>query len=136
MTGTEPSFFCRPAGGIERAGTWIAGRAWATCFVGSGEGIGTVRFGRGLNTGTWAVEALVARAGVLARARLTIDLAGLFTGFRDWALAAFFLGLFATRGLFLFTIQTDISKAFAESINFFQPSPETGRGWQATPVSH
>ena len=104
---------------MDRAGTWIAGRAWATCLVGSGEGIGTGRLGRGLRTGTWADEAFVARAGVVARARLTVDLVGPFAGFRDKGFTVFFRELFATRGLFLITIQSDISKAFVESIHLF-----------------
>ena len=120
---------------MERAGAWIAGRECATCLVGSGEGIGTSRLGRGLSTGTWAVDAFVARAGVLARARLTVDLGELFASLRAWALAVFFLELFATRDLFLITIQSDISKAFAEWSIFFLLSPEMGHGWQATHVS-
>src|SRR5262245_32341096 len=132
--GAVDSFFCRPRGGIERDGTWTAGRACATCLVGSGDGIGTSLLGRGLRTGTCTVEAFVARAGVVARARLTVDLDGAFDGFRDAVLAVFFLVVRSMRVLLLLTIQSDISKAFAESNIFFVGPPEMGHGCRATPL--
>ena len=56
---------------------------------------------------------------MVARARLTVDLVGPFADFRDKGFTVFFRELFVTRGLFLITIQSDISKAFAESIHLF-----------------
>src|SRR5262245_28791765 len=56
---TESGRRCSRAGGIERAGSDTATRTGATCFVGSGDGIGARR------TGTDAP--CVERAGVEAR---------------------------------------------------------------------
>src|SRR5512133_2196718 len=53
------------AGGIERAGSITAARAGATCLVGRGDGIGVRR------TGIEGDAPCVARAGVVARARVT-----------------------------------------------------------------
>jgi hypothetical protein len=55
-------------GGIERAGIVTVARTRATCLVGSGEGIGVRRTG----TAIAVLEPWVARAGVVARARVTV----------------------------------------------------------------
>jgi hypothetical protein len=78
---------------------------------------------------------LVARAGVVARARL-IDRAGPFADLRDKGFAGFLRELFVTRVLFLITIQSDINKAFAESSHFFRDRPKRPRGGVATPLSY
>ena len=68
-TGLRISF---AAGGIERAGAATTGRGGATCLVGSGSGSGA---GRRRAAARDLTATLVARAGVVARARLTLLLA-------------------------------------------------------------
>jgi hypothetical protein len=59
-------FRCSFPGGIDRAGIVTAGLEGATCFVGSGEGIGTRRS----RATAAATDPWVARAGVVALARV------------------------------------------------------------------
>jgi hypothetical protein len=62
------------AGGIDRAGVTSTGRGGATCRIGIGEGSGFPRKRRRGRTcaTTLAGEMCVLRAGVAARARLTV----------------------------------------------------------------
>src|SRR6185295_1709128 len=100
---------------MERAGITTAGSRGATCLVGSGDGISLRRRAFGFSLATWAVEAWVARAGFVARERLTVAFAlgreDLWaerpTGTRD-----FFLPVLpaCARDFLALTIQRDISK--------------------------
>src|SRR5688572_31287741 len=71
--GTGASFRWSRDGGIDRAGVTRTARGGATCFVGSGDGIGSLRRAGACvaSTLTW-----VLRAGVVARDRVTAALDG------------------------------------------------------------